>query len=100
MRSGLAPPRFVPRWSFVRIAPPAEHPTSERVALTFSGTSMARLNTSEVAELLAEFGRRTALLGGNPYRARAYTRAAENLLTVGESISQLVQKNRLTEIKN
>jgi DNA polymerase (family X) len=32
--------------------------------------------------LLGEFGQRSALRGGNPYRARAYRRAAENLLAL------------------
>ena len=41
---------------------------------------MPALGTSEVAKLLHEFGQRTAVRGGNPYRARAYTRA--NLLTL------------------
>jgi DNA polymerase/3'-5' exonuclease PolX len=43
---------------------------------------MRMLGSSEVAKLLHEFGQRTAFRGGNPYRARAYTRAAENLLTL------------------
>lgn len=30
------------------------------------------LDASAVAKLLHEFGQRTALRGGNPYRARAY----------------------------
>jgi histidinol phosphatase-like PHP family hydrolase len=34
------------------------------------------LDASAVAKLLHEFGQRTALRGGNPYRARAYSRAA------------------------
>ena len=38
------------------------------------------LDASAVAKLLHEFGQRTALRGGNPYRTRAYSRAAENLL--------------------
>jgi DNA polymerase (family X) len=43
---------------------------------------MSVLQASAVAKLLAEFGQRTALRGGNPYRARAYARAAESLLFV------------------
>jgi DNA polymerase (family X) len=39
------------------------------------------LDASAVAKLLHEFGQRTALRGGNPYRARAYTRAALGHLT-------------------
>jgi len=34
---------------------------------------------SEVARLLDEFGRRALLYGGNPYRAKAYLRAAERV---------------------
>jgi DNA polymerase (family X) len=40
---------------------------------------MKRLGTSEVVKLLIEYGRRAQLAGGNPYRARAYIRAAESL---------------------
>ena len=39
------------------------------------------LDASAVAILLHEFGQRTALRGGNPYRARAYSRAALGHLT-------------------
>src|ERR1700720_2844623 len=39
------------------------------------------LDASAVAKLLHEFGQRTALRGGNPYRARAYSRAALGRLT-------------------
>ena len=59
---------------------------------------MPTLDTSEVARLLHEFGQRTALRGGNPYRARAYTRAAENLLAVPEPLETLIAQNRLREI--
>lgn len=40
---------------------------------------MASLDTDAVAILLREYGRRSALRGGNPYRARAYSRAADSL---------------------
>jgi len=59
---------------------------------------MPDLNTSDVARLLHEFGQRTAFRGGNPYRARAYTRAAENLLAVPEPLETLITQNRLKEI--
>jgi DNA polymerase/3'-5' exonuclease PolX len=36
------------------------------------------LSASEIAPLLVQFGGRTALAGGNPFRARAYLRAAES----------------------
>ena len=59
---------------------------------------MRTLGASEVAKLLHEFGQRTAFRGGNPYRARAYTRAAENLLTLAEPLEDIVAQNRLREI--
>ena len=37
---------------------------------------------ASVAALLREFGQRSALRGGNPFRAKAYARAADNLLTL------------------
>lgn len=59
---------------------------------------MARLNASEVAALLTEYGRRSALRGGNPYRSKAYIRAAENLLALEEPLARLVAEGRVTEI--
>ncbi len=59
---------------------------------------MPTLAAPEVALLLREFGQRTALRGGNPYRAKAYTRAAENLLTLTEPLEDLVAEARLKEI--
>ena len=59
---------------------------------------MPTLDISEVARLLHEFGQRTALKGGNPYRARAYIRAAENLLAVPEPLETLISENRLRDI--
>jgi DNA polymerase (family X) len=43
---------------------------------------MMPLDASAVAKLLHEFGQRTALRGGSPNRARAYSRAAENLMVL------------------
>jgi hypothetical protein len=37
---------------------------------------MPPLDASDVAKLLTEYGCRTFLAGGNPYRAEAYLRAA------------------------
>ena len=59
---------------------------------------MRSLNASDVAKLLQEFGQRTAFRGGNPYRARAYTRAAENLLALAEPLEELVAEKRLREV--
>src|SRR3954464_2796 len=59
---------------------------------------MPRLNASEVASLLTEYGRRSALKGGNPYRAKAYIRAAENLRALPEPLDRVVNEGRLREI--
>jgi DNA polymerase (family 10) len=59
---------------------------------------MPTLDAAAVAKLLHELGQRTALRGGNPYRSRAYTRAAESLLALPESLADLIAKNRLREI--
>ena len=59
---------------------------------------MPSLSAPEVAVLLREFGQRTALRGGNPYRAKAYTRAAENLLALTGPLEDLIAEGRLKEI--
>ena len=59
---------------------------------------MPVLSAPEVAVLLREYGQSTALRGGNPYRAKAYTRAAENLLALTEPLEDLVAEGRLKEI--
>ena len=59
---------------------------------------MPELSASAVAALLAEYGQRLTLKGGNPYRAKAYRRAAENLLALPEPLSRLIAQNRLREV--
>ncbi|HTG26218.1 MAG TPA: helix-hairpin-helix domain-containing protein [Reyranella sp.] len=48
--------------------------------------------------MLRELGQRLELEGGNPYRARAYGRAAENLSLISVPVDQLVAEGRLKEI--
>ena len=59
---------------------------------------MPDLDASAVAKLLAEFGQRSALRGGNPFRARAYGRAAENLLALTTPLSDVIAQDRLRDI--
>ena len=59
---------------------------------------MPRLEAPEIAGLLNEFGRRAMLNGGNPYRAKAYLRAAERIALLTEPIGNLIAQNRLREI--
>src|SRR6185437_14791962 len=53
---------------------------------------------SEVARLLDEFGRRALLYGGNPYRSKAYLRAAERVVLLTEPLDAVVKQQRLQEI--
>ena len=59
---------------------------------------MKRLDAAEVASLLIEYGRRAALAGGNPYRARAYVRAAESLAAQAEPLERIIASKRLRDI--
>ena len=59
---------------------------------------MPRLEAPESAGLLNEFGRRAMLYGGNPYRAKAYLRAAERMAILTEPIGELICQDRLREI--
>jgi DNA polymerase (family 10) len=59
---------------------------------------MAQLQAADIARLLRELGQRAALRGGNPYRARAYHTAAENLATLSEPLDRLIARGELTLI--
>jgi DNA polymerase (family X) len=59
---------------------------------------MAKPDSAAVAKILRELAQRTELAGGNPYRARAYSRAAENLAMSPLPLEQLVAEGRLKEI--
>ena len=48
--------------------------------------------------LLREYAQRKALRGGNPYRAKAYSRAADGLAALAEPLDELIRQERLTEI--
>jgi DNA polymerase (family 10) len=52
----------------------------------------------QVAKLLREYAQRTALRGGNPYRAKAYSRAADSLAALAIPLHVLIEEDRLTEI--
>ena len=59
---------------------------------------MTALDASSVAALLREFAQRSALRGGNPFRAKAYARAADNLLALSLPLAQMIAQDRLREI--
>jgi DNA polymerase (family X) len=56
------------------------------------------LDTRGVANLLREYAQRTALRGGNPYRAKAYSRAADSLAALAVPLHVLIAEERLKEI--
>src|SRR5258705_9407739 len=55
-------------------------------------------DTPTVVSLLREYAQRTALRGGNQYRAEAYSRAADSLATLALPLDVLIAEGRLTEI--
>jgi DNA polymerase (family X) len=59
---------------------------------------MAALDASAVAALLRGFGQRSALRGGNPFRAKAYARAADNIIALGLPLDEIIAQDRLREI--
>ena len=59
---------------------------------------MASVDARTIVSLLREYAQRTALRGGNPYRAKAYTRAADSLAALAVPLDVLIAEDRLTEI--
>ncbi|MGY3355273.1 hypothetical protein ACVWZK_001936 [Bradyrhizobium sp. GM0.4] len=56
------------------------------------------VDTRTIASLLREYAQRTALRGGNPYRAKAYARAADSLVALAVPLDVLMAEDRLKEI--
>jgi DNA polymerase (family X) len=59
---------------------------------------MAKTDTKTVVRLLREYAQRTSLRGGNPYRSKAYLRAAESLSALSQPLGKIIHVGRLTEI--
>src|SRR5258708_29956264 len=59
---------------------------------------MSTVDTPMVVSLLREYAQRTALRGGNQYRAEAYSRAADSLATRALPLDVLIAEGRLTEM--
>ena len=60
--------------------------------------AMPDLTAAEISQLLREIADRMVLQGGNPYRAKAYSRAADNLALTITPIGELIAEDRLREI--
>src|SRR6476619_6919049 len=79
-------------------APPMQ-PNGQAIALDDQRKcAVAKLDASEVGELLHEYGRRKMLLGGSPYRAKAYIEAAENLALLTEPLGAVIADGRLRQV--
>ena len=59
---------------------------------------MKKLEAPEVADLLLEIGRRASLEGGNPYKAKAYLRAAESLRNASRPLAEMIRRGELRQI--
>src|SRR5687767_9157312 len=59
---------------------------------------MAQRTAPEIADLLEEIGRRAAFEAGNPYKAKAYVRAAANLRRLMRPLNELIRAGTLQTI--
>ena len=59
---------------------------------------MLQRNANEVADLLEEIGRRAAFEAGNPYKAKAYVRAAASLRRLPRPLHELIAQGTLQSI--
>jgi DNA polymerase (family X) len=69
-----------------------------RVPAPVCSAAMAKTDTQTVARLLREYAQRTSLQGGNPYRAKAYLRAADSLSALSQPLDRVVAAGALKEI--
>ncbi|RWX71271.1 DNA polymerase/3'-5' exonuclease PolX [Mesorhizobium sp. M4B.F.Ca.ET.089.01.1.1] len=59
---------------------------------------MAKTDPRTVASLLREFAHRTSLRGDNPYRTKAYLRAADSLAALSQPLDRIIAAGALTRI--
>jgi hypothetical protein len=59
---------------------------------------MAKSDTQTVARLLREYAHRASLRGGNPYRAKAYSTAADSLAALSQPLDRIIAAGTLTDI--
>ena len=62
------------------------------------GEAVPKVGTQEIARLLREYAQRSALRGGNAYRTKAYSRAADSLAALAVLLDVLIAEDRLKEI--
>ena len=59
---------------------------------------MAKTDTQTVARLLREYAQRSSLRGGNPYRSKAYFKAADSLGALSQPLDRIIAAGTLTDI--
>lgn len=59
---------------------------------------MAKTDPRTAASLLREYAHRTSLRGGNPYRTKAYLRAADSLAALSQPLDRIIAAGALTRI--
>jgi DNA polymerase (family 10) len=59
---------------------------------------MPERNAAEVADLLEEIGRRAAFESGNPFKAKAYLRAAGSLRHLIQPLDEVIRQGALQTI--
>jgi DNA polymerase (family 10) len=59
---------------------------------------MAKTDTQTVARLLREYAQRTSLGRGNPYRAKAYLKAADSLAALPQTLDRVIGAGTLTDV--
>ena len=59
---------------------------------------MVKTDTQTVARLLREYAHRSSLGGGNPYRAKAYLKAADSLSALAQPLDRIIAAGMLTDI--
>ncbi|TGT71792.1 MULTISPECIES: DNA polymerase/3'-5' exonuclease PolX [unclassified Mesorhizobium] len=59
---------------------------------------MANTDPRTVASLLREYAHRTSLRGDNPYRTKAYLRAADSLAALSKPLDRIIAEGTLTRI--
>ncbi|TIS15145.1 MAG: hypothetical protein E5X10_11075 [Mesorhizobium sp.] len=74
----------LPDWNLRRLGP-------------FAST-MAKPDSRTVASLLREYAHRSSLRGGNPYRTKAYLRAADSLTALSQPLDRIIAAGALTRI--
>jgi DNA polymerase (family 10) len=59
---------------------------------------MPKTDVRTVANLLREYAQRSSLRGSNPYRAKAYMRAADSLTALSQPLDRIIAAGALTDI--